>query len=457
MTRFDELDQALGAWFDGETLAPAPAGLLERVTAATAQRRPRRRWQATLHQGSLGTGRSFGPGAIPFTGPHNTRPATLLILGLMLLALVAVAAIAGSRLLTPSDPVLGVFERVDPMPIDARNAVVLPDGRAIVVGPDETLGGGRTFLYAFDPTTGTFTLLGERAGSLESVTALRDGRVLVVGLPQGPSGRADGPPMTGAIFDPQTGTSTEVGETVVVRWGHVAVSLADGRVLLAGGEPNGATASAEVFDPATGQFTATGSMARPRGIGLTATLLADGRVLVAGGAGGGPDDLAELYDPATGTFAATGRMSEPRTDHTATLLRDGRVLFAGGYSTVDASGIPDLATIGDIYDPATGTFTPTGPMQVPRFAHIAALLRDGRVLVAGGIDMPPRSARTSSAEIFDPLAGRFELTGPLTVARGHTSAAVLPDGDVLVFGDANFAGGGGTDPNLNARSAEVFR
>lgn len=452
MTRFDELDQALVAWFDGETIAPAPAGLLERVTAATAQRRPRARWQATAHAAGW-PGMAFRRSLTGAIG----GPRKILVLGLLLLALLAVAAVVGSRLLTPSVTILGVFERVDPMPIDARNAVVLPDGQALVVGPDETLGGGRTFLYAFDPNTGTFTLLGERAGSLESVTALRDGRVLVVGLPQGPSGRADGPPMTGAIFDPQTGTSTEVGETVVLRWGHVAVSLADGRVLLAGGEPNGATASAEVFDPATGRSTATGSMARPRGLGATATLLADGQVLIAGGAGGGPDDLAELYDPATGIFAATGRMSVPRTDFTATVLRDGRVLFAGGYSTQDVSGNPGLATNGDIYDPATGVFSPTGVMQVPRFAHVAALLRDGRVLIAGGLDTPPLSARTRSAEIFDPATGQFELTGSLTAARGHTTAAVLPNGDILVFGDANFSGGGWADPNLNARSAEVFR
>lgn len=451
MTRFDELDQALVAWFDGETHAPAPIGLLERVTAETERRRPRQRVLATVHDAGLPRIGIRGPVVGAIGGQR-----TILVLGLLLLALIAAAAIVGSRLLPPVDPILGVFERVDPMPIDARHAVVLPDGRVLVVGADETLGGGLTFFVEYDPNDRSFSALGERAGSLESVTALRDGRVLIVGLPQGPSGRADGPPMTGATFDPATGTTTELGETVVLRWGHVAVSLADGRALLAGGEPDGATASAELFDPATGRFTATGSMARPRGLGATATLLGDGRVLVAGGAGGGPDDLAELYDPATGTFTPTGRMSVPRSDFTATVLRDGRVLFAGGYSTVDPSGTDGLAAVGDIYDPRTGTFSPTEPMQVPRFRHVAAILRDGRVLIAGGIDAPPLSARARAAEIFDPAIGRFEPTGPLTAARGNTSAVVLPDGNVLVFGDANFAGGG-TDPNVNGRSAEVFR
>lgn len=451
MTRFDELDQALSAWFDGEALAPAPAGLLERISAGTAGRRPRARVMATVHDAGLPR-----IGLRLAHGGSIGGQRTILVLGLLLLALVAAAAVVGSRLLTPSDPILGVFERVDPMPVDARHGVVLPDGRVLVVGPDVTLGGGLTFVLEFDPATGSFAPIGQRLGALESVTALKDGRLLIVGLPQGPSGRADGPPMTGAIFDPATGGTTEVGDTVVPRFGHVAVLLADGRVLLVGGEPAGATASAVILDPATGLFSETGSMTRPRGLGASATLLEDGRVLVAGGAGGAPDDLAELYDPATGMFSATGRMSQARTDFSATVLPDGRVLFAGGYSTEDASGTPGLATVGDVYDPTTGTFSPTEPMATPRFRHVAAILRDGRVLIAGGIDAPPRSARTRAAEIFDPATGRFEPTGPLTAARGNTSAVVLPNGDVLVFGDANFAGGG-TDPNLNARSAEVFR
>ncbi len=196
MTRFDELDQALSAWFDGEAIAPAPAGLLERISAGTAGRRPRARVLATVHDAGL-----TGIGLRPAHGGSIGRQRTILVLGLLLLALVAAAAVVGSRLLTPSEPILGVFESVDAMPIDARHAVVLPDGRVLVVGPDQTLGGGLTFVLAFDPATGSFAPhaerlapLGVRLGSVESVTALKDGRVLIAGLPQGPSGRADGPP-----------------------------------------------------------------------------------------------------------------------------------------------------------------------------------------------------------------------------------------------------------------------
>ena len=104
------------------------------------------------------------------------------------------------------------------------------------------------------------------------------------------------------------------------------------RVLVTGGYNGSYIASAEIYDPATGAWTATGSMATPRG-GHSATRLADGRVLVAGGSNGSAFVAsAEIYDPATGTWTATGSMATPRYGHTATRLADGRVLVAGGVS-----------------------------------------------------------------------------------------------------------------------------
>ena len=296
------------------------------------------------------------------------------------------------------------------MPQNWRFSVTQADGRVLVISPP---GAAR-----YDPSTGRFTEISSRlpeSAEFGSATVLMDGRILVIG--QDLDGR-----QTSTLFDPETGRAVDAGPTVVSRLEHVAVRLQDGRVLLAGGDPaqvgqlrpvqgaGGATASAELYDPVTGTFTPTGDMARRRGLGATATLLADGRVLVAGGAGGGPDDLAELFDPTTGQFTPTGAMSEPRTDFTATLLDDGRVLFAGGYSTAGAPGIRRLATDGDIYDPATGTFSPTQPMVVPRFGHVAALLRDGRVLIAGGNDTVELQTQTGAAEIFDPSTGLFEPT-----------------------------------------------
>jgi hypothetical protein len=138
----------------------------------------------------------------------------------------------------------------------------------------------------------------------------------------------------------------------IAREGFSATLLGSGRVLVAGGltsfKTGEATAAAELYDPATGSFSPTGSMATPR-LALSATLLADGRILAAGGRGSlGGTSLAsaEIYDPASGTFNPSGAMTTAREDHTATLLTNGAVLFAGGQSlgTSAATSIAQLAS-----------------------------------------------------------------------------------------------------------------
>ena len=147
--------------------------------------------------------------------------------------------------------------------------------------------------------------------------------------------------------------------------------LADGRVLVAGGSGTGvrhdpASRGAEVYDPSTGQWTETGRMTTAHRSGHTATLLPNGEVLVAGGSAYQkpgrvpfPQDRAELYDPLTGTWRATGRMTVARSGHIATLLPDGTVLVVGGIGV-------NWKTVGraEVYDPATGTWARTRRMQL---------------------------------------------------------------------------------------------
>jgi hypothetical protein len=126
---------------------------------------------------------------------------------------------------------------------------------------------------------------------------------------------------------------------------------------------------------------------------MSAVLLADGRVLIVGGyaktSGPYPTDAADLYDPSTGRFTPTGSLGVARADPSVTRLADGRVLVAGGRTWDGTSSVGKFPLLlssdsAEIFDPVTGTFEPTGPMTGPRDSHSATLLDDGRVLLAGG-------------------------------------------------------------------------
>jgi hypothetical protein len=318
-----------------------------------------------------------------------------------------------------------------------HTATRLDDGRVLIAGGYAYGDGSLGSATLYDPVADAFHPTGAltTARGTSTATLLRDGRVLVVG--GGPTAWNHPDPFlkSAELYDPATGTFANAGSMATPREGHTATLLADGRVLIAGGnDVNGhAVESAEVFDPVTDAFTATGSMTTARGY-HTATRLGDGRVLIAGGNPGawsytGPMlHAAEIYDPKTGTFRATGSMTQYRAWQTATLLADGRVLVTGG-----TSGAGDIGSA-EVYDPTTGTFSQTGAMASGRMYHTASLLVDGRVLVVGGGSDYTNLSFLASAEIYDPTTGSFAATGDMAETRTYHAATVLSDGRVLVTG-----------------------
>ena len=240
---------------------------------------------------------------------------------------------------------------------------------------------------------------------------------------------------------PRPGGLVPTGIPVEARFAHTATLLRDGRVLIAGGmERNGTWLdSAELWDPATEQFTAVGRMTARRA-GATATLLPSGKVLIAGGSNGPDTSLstAELFDPQTLTFTRTGEMMMQRSHAAAVLLRSGGVLMAGG----NASGDRDQVSCVEIYDAVTERFSHIGYMQFGRSYYTAIALRDGRVLFVGGLSggQYPNHQVEATAEIFDPATRQFTLTGSLSTPRYKQGAALLPDGRVLILGGSNESG-----------------
>ena len=258
---------------------------------------------------------------------------------------------------------------------------------------------------------------------------------------------------------------------------HTATLLADGKVLIAGGnsdpgpgvEGGLALGSCELYDPATGKFTALSpSMINPRYF-HTATLLRNGKVLLAGGQGIGGQILpeAELYDPVATSLAATftataSMMVDPTVDtgrwqHTATLLNDanGSVVMIGGNAGTEAGPGANHLFNAQSYDPVLATFTSStfATMTDARSHHAAAVLATGNVLLAGGIggpatDPPTLSDFLLSAELFNP-AGSFATTGSMHFNRANHTATQLSNGKIVVIG--------GNNGGVFLKSAELYQ
>jgi galactose oxidase-like protein len=336
-----------------------------------------------------------------------------------------------------------------------HTATALLDGSVLVVGGSPSASGAAapySSAELYDPATGTFSLTGPMAQGRAGHTATRlpDGKVLVVGGWDVTPGGAS----TAELYDPATQAFSPTGSLTAARVSHTATLLPNGKVLIVGGE---LSQTAELYDPATGVFSPTGSLIiRPYGTGSysghTATLLLNGKVLVVGGCTDDAcDQPAVLYDPGTGTFTPTGSMVMKRTLQTATLLANGKVLIAGGHTAYPAFAYAE------IYDPSTASFALTGSMEVQRWeGHSATLLPSGQVLIAGGMSGADYPNVLLETELFDPISGRFAPAGQMANAHAEHQATLLSDGAVLVSGGfGNLLGNDGFP--LAVATVDVYR
>ncbi|MEZ6194273.1 MAG: hypothetical protein R3F20_00885 [Planctomycetota bacterium] len=274
---------------------------------------------------------------------------------------------------------------------------------------------------------------------------------------------------TTELFSPLTRTFRPGPTMAAARALHQAVRLPNGTVLLCGGTDNAGTVttSCEIFDPVTETLSATGGMTQARA-GHVATLLGNGKVLVTGGlpsfVGGttmlaailnGALNTGEIYDPATGTWSAVpGTMASKRFGHSQVLLNDGRVMITGGINggfTLFGQDLPTYTPTCNFYNPVTNAFQSAPSFATARAGHATSVLGNGDVLLTGGIVSGLLSipTATSSCQRFNGSVWSSAPALPTAVAL-HSQIAANGNGDAIVMGGVT-----GTFLALGVSSAAV--
>jgi hypothetical protein len=320
-----------------------------------------------------------------------------------------------------------------------HTATLLKDGRLLVAGGEVDDGTNPTKLsadtYLYDPQQNSFAPTGKLAVARHSHTAtlLNDGRVILVG--GGTSHWGSSAMDSVEIFDPTKNSWSSGTAMPGKRKDHTATLLQSGKLLIAGGENKdngGQLDTLLLFDPAANAWTAPAYTLTSKRDGHTATLLKNGKVLMAGGSDGTYYlSSMEVIDVTAGTAKAlTDSLPKGRVGHTAELLGDGRVLVVGGYCGMTCA-MPNDA----LYDPSIDKVTTLSHFGDPPGFHAAAALSDGRALVTGGATDPDTMKATSTASIFaSGASGGWTGQPSMAVARMRHTSTTLKDGSVLVVG-----------------------
>jgi N-acetylneuraminic acid mutarotase len=326
----------------------------------------------------------------------------------------------------------------------AVTAVLLPSGMVLVAGG---INGATVVASAelYDPTTGTWSPTGSMKTARNNYTAvlLGNGKVLVAGGCT--NSTCSAATSSAELYDPSTGTWSSTTSMSTLRYFFAATLLGSGKVLVEGGcslvNCNASSATAELYDPSTGKWSLTGSMNSARDY-HTATLLADGRVLVVGGYSGGI--ITEIYNPTTATWTTAASALVPHALHAATLLTNGKVLVAGGY----IANLPSAYC--EVYDPAINTWSVTGSMTSKRYNQGQLLLPGGKVIaVGGGTYIRPKFQKLATVELYDASTGTWAATGSMGTQRLQQGTALLINGQILAAGGLN-------NLNVSLATAELY-
>ena len=313
-------------------------------------------------------------------------------------------------------------------------ATLLPDRNVLITGGTDGRGTVLASAEVYKPATNRWTAARSMATARfdHTATLLPSGKVLVAGGLVGPE--PFGSLATTEIYDPATDSWSAAAPMILSRARHTATLLSDGRVLVVGGitltvEAGGLFPSqpsdAEIYDPKANRWAATAPMGCYR-LDPTATRLADGRVLVAGGeCDAATLNSTEIYDATLDRWISAAPMGVRRSGHAATLLPDGDVLVVGGTGEEPNSLAVSLASA-EIYDPRTNLWVTVAGMAAFHIDHTATLLGNGTVLVVG-------FSGRSRPEVYDLAHNVWASSGP-SMDRYHHTATRLPNGSVLIVG-----------------------
>jgi hypothetical protein len=300
----------------------------------------------------------------------------------------------------------------------------------------------------FDPATRKFSYTSAMKVPSEDYTSvvLQDGRVFFSGI-----GRLalKSPERAPELYDPTRGKFAALTSTHGLRmWGRMPVLLKSGKLLIVSGEdPFEDPADPPLlWDPGNSQIKKIRGPIkqwRPR-IALT---LDNGKILFIGAEGPNNRQLPtlELYDPDTEQFSFTASFPEKFGPCSPMKLRDGRVLILDCEGSLsehfNAYSLP-TRSYAEIYDQSTGRLEPTPPMTTLRLNPLSIVLKDGSVLLVGGLGFvnDVRNWRLwplASAEVYNPDDNKFEAVGSLPESltgsrqQMYGSLTLLQDGRVL--------------------------